>query len=38
VDPELARKNNVLGLALLGAFVLLFLGTVVVALVYLQLD
>ncbi len=38
LDPDLARRNNRLGLALLGLFLLLFAGTVLVALVYLQLD
>jgi hypothetical protein len=38
MDPELARRNNILGLALFGVFVLLFVGTAVVALLYLQLD
>ena len=38
LDPELARKNNRLGLALFGLFLALFLGTVLVALIYLQLD
>jgi hypothetical protein len=38
MDPELARRNNLLGLALFGLFLLLFVGTAVVALVYLQLD
>jgi hypothetical protein len=38
LDPELARKNNRLGLALFGLFLLLFVGTAVVAIVYLQLD
>jgi hypothetical protein len=39
-DPEaaLARKNLVFGLALFGLFLLLFLGTVVVAVIYLALD
>jgi hypothetical protein len=39
-DPEaaLARKNLVFGLALFGVFLLLFAGTVVVALIYLALD
>jgi hypothetical protein len=37
MDPELARSNNLLGLALCGLFLLLFVGTAVVALVYLQL-
>ncbi|MGH3105555.1 MAG: hypothetical protein ACRDN6_15800 [Gaiellaceae bacterium] len=32
---ELARRNILFGLALLGVFVLLFAGTVVVALIYL---
>ena len=35
---ELARKNLILGLALLGVFLLLFAGTIVVGLVYLALD
>jgi hypothetical protein len=34
----LARKNLLWGWALFGLFVLLFAGTVVVALVYLALD
>ena len=38
VDPELARRNNRLGLALFGLFLALFLGTALVALIYLQLD
>jgi hypothetical protein len=33
--PELARRNVLFGLALFGIFVLLFAGTVVVALIYL---
>jgi hypothetical protein len=39
-EPEaaLARKNLVFGLALFGVFLLLFAGTVVVALIYLALD
>jgi hypothetical protein len=37
-DAELARKNNMWGWALLGVFVLLFAGTVGIALVYLALD
>ena len=37
-DPELERKNLVFGLALFGVFLLLLVGTVVVALVYLALD
>ncbi len=35
VDPQTARKNILLGLALLGVFVALFAGTIVVALIYL---
>ena len=38
LSPELKRKNMLLGWALLGVFVLLFAGTVAVALLYLQLD
>lgn len=38
VTPELARKNMLWGWALFGLFVLLFGGTVGVALVYLWLD
>ncbi|HEX9415798.1 MAG TPA: hypothetical protein VF895_03735 [Gaiellaceae bacterium] len=38
VDPELQRKNAILGWALFGVFVVLFLGTVGVALLYLALD
>jgi hypothetical protein len=38
LDPELERKNMRFGLALFGLFVLLFVGTAVVSLVYLQLD
>jgi len=37
IDPETARKNLVFGWALFGVFVLLFAGTVAVALVYLAL-
>jgi hypothetical protein len=39
-DPEaaLARKNLLFGLALLGLFLLLFAGIVLVALIYLALD
>jgi hypothetical protein len=36
--PELERKNLVLGWVLFGLFVLLFAGTVGVALLYLALD
>jgi hypothetical protein len=35
ITPELARRNVALGLALFGVFVVLFAGTVVVALIYL---
>ncbi len=38
VSPELKRKNLLFGWALLGIFVLLFAGTVAVALLYLHLD
>jgi hypothetical protein len=38
LDPDLARRNNRLGLALLGLFLLLFVGTILVGLLYLQLD
>jgi hypothetical protein len=37
VDPELARKNVRFGLALFGLFLLLFLGTFLVGLIYLEL-
>ncbi len=39
-EPEaaLARKNLVFGLLLFGVFLLLFAGTVVVALIYLAVD
>ena len=36
--PELARKNVVLGLALLGISLLIAAGAVVVSLIYLQFD
>jgi hypothetical protein len=35
ITPELARRNVILGLALFGVFLVLFAGTVVVALIYL---
>jgi hypothetical protein len=38
VDPELARKNIRLGLALFAVFLLLFAGTILVALIYLAVD
>ena len=37
-DRELARKNAVLGWALFGIVLLVFAGTIGVALVYLALD
>jgi len=37
-DAELARRNMLWGWALFGLFVLLFGGTVGIALVYLALD
>jgi nitrogen fixation protein FixH len=38
MTPELERKNMILGWTLFGVFVLLFAGTVAVALLYLALD
>jgi hypothetical protein len=38
VTPELARKNVVLGWALLGIALLIAAGAVVVSLIYLQFD
>ena len=38
LTPELARKNNRLGLALFAIIVALFVGACVIALVYLQVD
>ena len=38
LTPELERRNLLLGWALFGLFVLLFAGTVGVALLYLALD
>jgi len=38
VDRDLARKNMIIGWALFGLFVVLFLTTIGVALIYLQLD
>ena len=35
VDAHTARKNVLLGLALLAVFVVLFFGTILVALIYL---
>ena len=37
-DRELERSNTLLGWALFGVFVVLFIATVVVALIYLPLD
>jgi hypothetical protein len=37
-DTELARKNLRFGWALFGLFWLLFIGTAIVAVLYLQLD
>ena len=36
--PEIARKNVLLGLALLGIAFLIAAGTVIVSLIYLQYD
>jgi hypothetical protein len=38
MDPELERKNLVWGWLLAALFVVLFAGTFVIGLVYLQLD
>ncbi len=38
MDPELARKNVRLGLALLAITVLLFAGSVAVAYIYVALE
>ena len=38
VDPETARKNVRFALLLFMAFLVLFAGTVVVALIYLAVD
>jgi hypothetical protein len=37
-SPELARKNLLLGLALLGVAILIAAGAVAVSLIYLQYD
>jgi hypothetical protein len=37
-DEELAHRNNVVGLALFGLFLLLFAGTFLIAFVYLAID
>jgi hypothetical protein len=38
MDPELARKNVIFGWALFGLFLLIFAGTIGVALLYLAAD
>ena len=38
MEPELARKNLRLGLALLGLALLLFFGSIAVAYVYVALE
>jgi hypothetical protein len=38
MDPELARKNVRLGLALFGVFLVLFAGCIGVAFLYLHFD
>jgi hypothetical protein len=38
VSSELARKNLILGFALFGVFLLLFAGTILVAILYLAAD
>ncbi len=38
MDRDLERRNLRFGWALFGVFALLFVGTVLIALVYLQLD
>jgi hypothetical protein len=38
MDPELERKNLVLGLALFGLFLLLFGAVVAAAFIYLAVD
>ncbi len=35
MDPELARKNAIFGWSLFGLFLLLFAGTIGIALIYL---
>ena len=37
-DPELARKNTVLGLWLFAIFLILLAGTVAIAFIYLAAD
>ena len=38
MDPELSRRNLRFGWALFGLFWLLFLGTILIAILYLELD
>ena len=38
IDPKLARKNTLTGIALFGIALLLFVGTFGIALLYLQFD
>jgi hypothetical protein len=38
MDPELQSRNLRFGWALFGLFVLLFAGTILIALLYLQFD
>ena len=38
LSPELERKNMRLGLALFAIFVVLFVGSCVIGLIYLQVD
>jgi hypothetical protein len=38
IDPKLARKNTLTGLALFGLALLLFAGTFVIGLLYLHFD
>jgi len=38
LDPEVERKNVLLGWALFAVFLLLFAGTALVALIYLAVD
>jgi hypothetical protein len=38
LEPEIERRNVLLGLALLGVFLVLLAGTVAVALIYLAVS
>ena len=38
LDPEIQRRNVVLGLALFGVFLVLLAGAVVAALIYIVVD